>query len=267
MKTPVDFSYEEIAPLIRVYKNLLPSYADLTETLNKMAEINSGDYLYGKWTDWFIFGKYAEFRTNLSELKIKVDSNLTTEFLLCKNVQESTRMAIAHYVASHNVPLPQKSFITDVSLAYYHLGVDVTTDNSQLAMAPHTDYVNYEEGWPGEKFLITATTYVNDDYQGGEIYYIFDDKKLTYKPNAGEIIVFPSGNPLWPSDFPYFHGVNTPVNGRKYLLRCYLKYVTDASQEWIDGVKEYGEEEWKKMCKEKHQNKPTPGGQYFNIKP
>ena len=262
MLTPVDFSYEEIAPLIRVYKNLLPSHADLTETLNKMIEINSGDYLYGKWTDWFIFGKYSEFRTDLSESKIKVDSNLTTELLLYKNVQESTRMAIAHYVASHNVPLPQKSLITDVSLAYYYDGVDVSPDKSQSAMWPHTDYVNYEEGWPGEKFLITATTYINDDYEGGEIYYIFDDKKLTYKPNAGEIIVFPSGNSLWPSNFPYFHGVNTPTNGRKYLLRCYLKYISDASQEYVDGVKEYGEEEWKKMCKEKHQKKPTPGGQF-----
>ena len=266
MLTPVDFSYEEIAPLIRVYKNLLPSHADLTETLNKMIEINSGDYLYGKWTDWFIFGKYSEFRTDLSESKIKVDSNLTTELLLYKNVQESTRMAIAHYVASHNVPLPQKSLITDVSLAYYYDGVDVSPDKSQSAMWPHTDYVNYEEGWPGEKFLITATTYINDDYEGGEIYYIFDDKKLTYKPNAGEIIVFPSGNSLWPSNFPYFHGVNTPTNGRKYLLRCYLKYISDASQEYVDGVKEYGEEEWKKMCKEKHQKKPTPGGQYLNIR-
>ena len=43
MLTPVDFSYEEIAPLIRVYKNLLPSHADLTETLNKMIEITLGN--------------------------------------------------------------------------------------------------------------------------------------------------------------------------------------------------------------------------------
>jgi hypothetical protein len=267
MTTPVNFSYEEMAPLIRVYKKLLPNHEEMKTSLDSMVDVNGGDYLYDKWTDWFIFGKYTQLKAGVFDSTIKFDSHMAKQLRLHRDLQESTRMAISHYVASHNVPLPKKSFITDVSLAYYHPGVDVTTDNSQLAMAPHTDYVNYEEGWPGEKFLITATTYVNDDYQGGEIYYIFDDKKLTYKPNAGEIIVFPSGNPLWPSDFPYFHGVNTPVNGRKYLLRCYLKYVTDASQEWIDGVNKYGEEEWKKMCKEKHQNKPTPGGQYFNIKP
>jgi len=262
MPTPADFSYEEIAPLIRVYKNLLPFHEELTQTLNKMVEIDSGDYFYSKWEKWFIFGKYSHLRFNPSESMSKNDHNFAPQLHLFTQVQESTRMAIAHYVSHYEVPILQKAYITDVSLAYYEDGLDISVDKSNVAMAPHSDYVIPEEGWPGEKFFITATTYPNDDYEGGEIYFIFDDKKFTYKPKAGEIIVFPSGSPIWPGESTYFHGVNTPLNGRKYLLRCYLKYTTGASQEYVDGVKEYGEEEWKKMCKEKHQNKPTPGGQY-----
>lgn len=257
MQTPVDFSYEEIAPLIRVYKNLLPSHADLVKTLDKMVEINSDNYLYDTWADWFIFGKYTQLKSDFLESNTKFDKNFFDQFLLYKITQESSRIAISHYVASYNVPLPQKLLITDVSLAYYHPDVDITNNNSGAAMYPHSDYVAYEEGWPGEKFFITQTIYLNDNYDAGEIYYVFKDQKITYKPNAGEIIVFPSGAPLWPGNCHYFHGVNTPKNGRKYLLRCYLKYVSDASQEWIDGVKQHGEEEWKKICIKKLKHK-TP---------
>jgi hypothetical protein len=232
-----------------------------------MVEINSGDYFYDKWTKWFKFGEYTQIRTNLSELKIKIDSNLAKELKLYKQVQESTRVAIAHYVSHHEVPIPKKSFITDVSLSYYEDGIDISEKKTKVAMNPHSDYVIHEEGWPGEKFFITATTYPNDNYEGGEICFIFDDKQVVYKPQAGDIVVFPSGSPIWPGKSTYFHGVNTPSNGRKYLLRCYLKYTTGASQDWINGVKEYGEEEWKKMCKEKHQNKLIPGGNINKVAP
>ena len=262
MSTPADFSYKEIAPLIRVYKNLLPCHQGLVATLDEMVEIDSDDYFYGKWEKWFIFGKYSHLRFNLKEVMPKNDPNFAAQFHLYRQVHESTRMAIAHYAADYKIPNLPAAYITDVSLAYYEDGLDISVDKTKIAMVPHSDYVIPEEGWPGEKFFITATTYLNDNYEGGEIYFIFDDKKVVYKPQAGDIVVFPSGSPIWPGKSTYFHGVNTPLNNRKYLLRCYLKYTTGASQEYVDGVKEYGEEEWKKMCKEKHQKKPTPGGQF-----
>ena len=71
MTTPVNFLHEEIAPLVRVYKNLLPNHEEMTASLDLMVNINSGDYLYDKWTDWFIFGKYTQLKTNVFDSTIK----------------------------------------------------------------------------------------------------------------------------------------------------------------------------------------------------
>jgi hypothetical protein len=39
-------------------------------------------------------------------------------------------------------------------------------------------------------FDLTTIMYVNDDYQGGEIY--FEEFDYTYKPKSGELLIFPS---------------------------------------------------------------------------
>ena len=248
----VDFSYVELGPYIRVYKNLIPDHDSLTVILNKMVELNSDDYLYSKWDDWFIFGKYCHEK-NINEFIAKFaqkfDETLHEELRLHADINNATKMAVAHYVGDYKIPLPKKSFLTNVSLAFYNDGVDISKSNENTAMNFHSDYVVREHSWPGPKFLITATSYINDNYDGGEIVFFYENIQLTYKPQAGDIIVFPSGNPIWPSDLPYFHSVKTPINGRKYLLRSFLKYTDDSiSQEWIDGVNLYGEEEYKRMC-------------------
>ena len=262
MNTLIDFSYVELGPYIRVYKNLLPDNALLTNILNNMVELDSDDYLYSKWEDWFIFGKYCHEKENINAfitgVAQKFDETLHGELRLHADINNATKMAMAHYVGDYKIPLPQKSRLTNVSLAFYNDGVDISKSDANIAMNFHSDYVIREHSWPGEKFLITVTTYINDNYDGGEIVFMYDNTELTYKPRAGDIIVFPSGNPVWPSGSPYFHSVKTPLNGRKYLLRSFLKYVDDSiSQEWVDGVNRYGEEEYKRMCVENKENEST----------
>jgi hypothetical protein len=245
----VDFTYVEIGSFIRVYKNLLPENSLLRWSLDKMVDANSSDYLYSEWEDWFVFGKYSHEKHNLTGETLKVDATLNGELGLHRAINDATKMAMAHYVGDYKIPLPEKSFMTNVSLAFYNDGVDISSDGTNMAMNFHSDYVFPSHGWPGEKFLITVTTYINDDYEGGEIVFLHENTLLTYKPQAGDIIVFPSGNPTWPQNSPYLHHVKTPLNGRKYILRSFLKYIDDsASQEWIDGVNLHGEEEYKRMC-------------------
>ena len=244
----VDFTYVEIGSFIRVYKNLLPENSLLRWSLDKMVDANSSDYLYSEWEDWYVFGKYSH-ENNLTGETLKVDATLVQELGLHRSINDATKMAMAHYVGDYKIPLPEKSFMTNVSLAFYNDGVDISSDSTNMAMNFHSDYVFPSHGWPGEKFLITVTTYINDDYEGGEIVFLHENTLLTYKPQAGDIIVFPSGNPIWPQNSPYLHQVKTPLNGRKYILRSFLKYIDDSpSQEWIDGINLHGEEEYKRIC-------------------
>lgn len=58
-----------------------------------------------------------------------------------------------------------------------------------------------------------ALTYLNDDYEGGEIY--FPEYGLEIKPKAGELIFFPG------SHF-YEHGVNEVVSGNRYAVMTFF---------------------------------------------
>jgi hypothetical protein len=81
--------------------------------------------------------------------------------------------------------------------------------------------------------------YFNDDYEGGDIEYRLFDKHFThfriegdtmictdtneivpgfnYKPQAGDIIIFPS-------KLPYYHGVKKVTKGQKLFLRTFWSY-------------------------------------------
>lgn len=66
-----------------------------------------------------------------------------------------------------------------------------------------------------------ALTYLNDDYEGGEIY--FPDYDLEIKPLPGELIFFPGTQ-------HYMHGVREVLSGNRYALMTFfttpkLKYI------------------------------------------
>lgn len=56
---------------------------------------------------------------------------------------------------------------------------------------------------------ITAVIYLNDDYLGGELYFDFFD--LSIKPNAGDIL-------LYPTTWKYSHGVNKVIGDRYAIV-------------------------------------------------
>jgi hypothetical protein len=67
---------------------------------------------------------------------------------------------------------------------------------------------------------------------------------IDYKPVAGDLVVFPSGE-------PYFHGVKSISNGNKYLIRTFWQWEYPGSEEWLANQEKYGQEEWAKLWKEK----------------
>lgn len=61
------------------------------------------------------------------------------------------------------------------------------------------------------EFLLYSTIfYLNDDYEGGEI--CFPNQGITYKPKAGETVLFPCGGQEYP------HSVNEITSGKRYTI-------------------------------------------------
>lgn len=78
--------------------------------------------------------------------------------------------------------------------------------------------------------MVTFLVYLNDNYTGGEIEFrvLEDDGRVAtfiYKPQAGDILVFPS-------DVPYYHGVHETTSGHKQFIRAFALRNYPGDPEW-----------------------------------
>jgi predicted 2-oxoglutarate/Fe(II)-dependent dioxygenase YbiX len=82
-------------------------------------------------------------------------------------------------------------------------------------MSPHSD-----NSWPNGNTEAHPTSfrtwsgiyYINDDYEGGEIY--FPELDWNFKPKADTLLMFPSTS-------RYIHGVNKVTKGTRYTVACW----------------------------------------------
>lgn len=224
---------------VEIYKGLLPEAADFAKELSISEKENTGDYYLRKWDQWSIFGTYTQQKHNADEPAIK-GPRYDREKYMCDEIYAAYSKAISHYINKYDVKLPHGAALMTSSFSKYN--PDVESMGNGLSMQYHTDFILSEKDMPGPKFFLTCTTYLNDDYDGGDIIFYIEgeDHVFPYKPEAGDICVFPSG-------LPYFHGVKTIRNGEKFFIRNFISYTYDGSKEWLDNQKYYGAYKWGKM--------------------
>jgi hypothetical protein len=82
----------------------------------------------------------------------------------------------------------------------------------QLQM-PHADKELHEDGAEGPNdfpyYDLAGLFYINDDYEGGELY--FPQHNIEFKPKAGAAYFFPG-------DKNYLHGVKPIISGIRYTI-------------------------------------------------
>lgn len=262
--------YEEIYPKIIVYKNTISDIDKLYNLVRKFESYSAGRFFMKEWTKWFVFGRYSSFKSfeevledSYSHLSNCLYSASEKEAMLMLLKEESefynaivlsNTFVLGHYISKFEVKLPPKSFMTTPNVAKYDCDIDYGRGKeNRMAMQFHTDYLLGEWYWPDDAFLLTCTTYINDDYNGGEIVFLAGEDIIPYKPSAGDVIVFPSGSPLFPEKpnrQPYFHAVNSIKNKPKYFIRNYIKYPHAAEDLWIRNSEKYGDD-WHAIAKER----------------
>ena len=129
---------------------------------------------------------------------------------------------------------------------------EVTTEAAgtlNYSLPFHTDYHYATAHKSGTKPEITVTMYFNDNYDGGDIEFRVFEKQYThmriegntmidmdtnqvvkgfnYKPQAGDIIIFPS-------KLPFYHGVKKVTKGQKLLARTFWMYNSEQGDLDID---------------------------------
>ena len=101
------------------------------------------------------------------------------------------------------------------------------TREYNLGELKYWEAFNFIKYGPGQHFMehhdhgfsynctVSLVAYVNDDYEGGELYFRLQNLKV--KPNAGDLFVFPS-------NFMYPHQAMPVHSGTKYSIVTMLDY-------------------------------------------
>ena len=256
----------EIYPKIFVYKNMFEnisrSYEILTDAL-----IETEDRLFSPWTQWSIFGDYLN--------PIIPNFNMSDKYGNLQNIEAITQiqqnqknfsmemmknfhLVTEDYIERFNIDVDFDAKVLDDdgfeiplwrwtggTIGKYH----ISTEEHQHRMTYHSDYIREQGHAPGYKFVITCTIYFNDDYEGGEIDFAMSDKLVKYKPEAGDLLVFPSGHPeyLTEDDVPYLHGVMPAYHKHKFLSRMYWQKYEKGNHEWYEQENKFGKEQWAQM--------------------
>lgn len=263
------------APLARVYKNLLPNVDKLLEVL-KLSEQNPEKYEYFKdWQTWNDLGAMVPAGLPGVTLEDCYDNGQeyfnnykkTEESELLFDVYRAYFLSLNHYIQDKPKISKINTFPDGPCFYKYDHNLPAPTPNTpEFNMNYHTDFAFSLKDNPGKKAITTTTMYLNDDYLGGEMVFNLEARlsrpyykraeqfgsdeaylqgRIVYAPEAGDIVVFPSGNPDFLSeDGYYFHCVNRVTQGDKYFLSIFNSYLFDGSEYWQEGVEEYGEELW-----------------------
>lgn len=190
-----EIEFEEIAPAVYVYSNVLPKEWNIIERVNnalempgtrfewKPAETGFGDItLQGR--------RCMDFKIGEASLAPR-DQYSEDMYKLWEDTIDRLKMILEHY--KPNNYLSNIEYFEAINIVRYGKGEYFKT---------HSD-----DGDP-YRCTLSAVGYVNDDYEGGEL--TFPIQNLTYVPKAGEMVLFPSA-------FSYAHA-SEPItdDGVKY---------------------------------------------------
>ena len=157
------------------------------------------------------------------ELKIKAKKGVLTDELILEI--KAKKQQIIHFLDSQNeTRYTFKSYMNLVrflvqQLIHNHFGEIHFPDNTELtrwetgrSMGVHSD-----NSWPDGSQTDHPTSfrtwsaiyYINDLYEGGEIY--FPRLDWSWKPEANTVLIFPSDN-------RFLHGVTEVTKGERYTI-------------------------------------------------
>ena len=242
---------KEIYKNIFVYKN---QFKDVGKTLDiiKKSESQTEDLSFGKWKPWGDFGSIskANFEPSKDQANDNSQYSLDQKEIL-EEIREIYLNVSKDYMLMCHDSVTWPHFVNNLDLESekWMMGsIDVLkhfeNPKKNIAMHYHTDqsYAKMEDD--SNKCVLTISMYLNDDHEGGEISFVHyeNDKMLvtTLRPEAGDVVVFPSF-------YPYYHGVMPITKNEKYLLRMFYFWKYPGSEEWLENQAKYGKDTWAKM--------------------
>lgn len=237
------FNIKKLHPLVWIFNKAMSDPQGMIDYYENNKE----------WEGWYTFGSMVPIYVGSRKFNSFPDAEEWSRFV--QPDPDRTREEEKPYVKEVIDLFYQgtKQYFEEVGVVldnYEFLSFSLAKYNTGGSMLYHTDYQQERAHIFEPKFNTTCLFYLNDNYTGGEISFAIIDENtggikdlIDYKPEAGDMVIFPS-------NLPVYHGVKPITEGEKYIIRTYWKTTPDASADWEAGVAEYGLEEWKQKQEE-----------------
>ena len=196
-------SMEDLGDGIFVYRDVLPESMDIINRLEDVV-LDKANYYnfqeamvgYGmkmpEYRDCYDFKfKKTDIQHDKSEASLKLQS-------LWEDVYYRQLQAVKDYCQRFNIG----------ELRYWEAMNFIKYETNQHFMEHHDHGYSYN-------CVLSAVSYPNDNYEGGELFFRLQDKKI--KARAGDLYLFPS-------NFMYPHQAMKVTSGTKYAIVTMLDY-------------------------------------------
>lgn len=195
----------EIAPGIVIYRDVVDGYESLVDDIESAVSLK-----VVAWEDATV--KSGEKHSGVYK---ETRDTQTIGIPYSKNPEE-------------NLSNPRTSFMSILGSTFFNAfdpleidyarsyGIDLNWHDSYgiLKYGVGQKFTNHIDDHKDYHRRLSTVYYLNDNYSGGEINFPRFD--ITYKPNANEIIMFPS-------TFVYNHSVNEVTEGTRYAVVSWLR--------------------------------------------
>jgi hypothetical protein len=168
------------------------------------------------WDTWFAYGggtdPYGEIKymqRKLLEEESDLGTKATAAYVLETLISAMSACA-AEYANIYDIDKKMLEF-ADYALQFPETKYGINKYFEGQYMGPHVDWNEFNSD-----ITYTIVVYLNEDYQGGELYFVDPQIDVKIKPKAGSIVMFPS-------TLPYLHQSCEIVKGRKMLITHHWK--------------------------------------------
>jgi hypothetical protein len=168
------------------------------------------------WETWFAYGGESDPYGEIKYMQRKLleeesDSSIrdTATYILDTLVDAMSSCA-GEYAKIYNIDKEMLAF-ADHALRFPETKYGINKYFEGQYMGPHVDWNEFNSD-----ITYTIVVYLNDDYEGGELFFVDPEINVKIKPKAGSIVMFPS-------KLPYLHQSCELIKGRKMLITHHWK--------------------------------------------
>lgn len=194
---------EEVAPGIWVYHNVVTKDLDI---INRLESVLSDEKNFYQWQEAYVGYKQrmpeyrdcVDFKFKKTDIAQDISQSSLKLQQIWQDCYDKQFPAVQDYCKKYNIN----------NLRYWEAFNFIRYGKGQHFQEHHDHGYSYN-------CTVSLVTYLNDDYEGGEIFFRLQG--INYKPKAGDTVIFPS-------NFMYPHTAKMVNEGTKYSLVTMLDY-------------------------------------------